>query len=189
MKLRIWMAALLLAGVVGGVGAVEAGTAAADEVAAGGSGSCVLDLVPVDVNVGVPDLRPVRVEKQRCFPSLSVALGFVNGDLIGGGSGGGGSDPGADRTVIGIDWESPGFNGQSLVWTVGGDQQCTPGAGWYINAMPSGWNDRVSSAQSFAGCNHYPHYVFEGNQGSLHNCPCASMDVLDNETSSEKWFG
>jgi hypothetical protein len=55
--------------------------------------------------------------------------------------------------------------------------------------MPSGWDNRVSSARGFSNCNYYYHYQNTAYGGTSIAChtECASMGTLDNDTSSERW--
>ena len=55
-------------------------------------------------------------------------------------------------------------------------------------SMPSaGWNDRVSSAKTYGGCGTNTHYQDSNYVGSQHVCECATMGVMNDETSSERW--
>jgi hypothetical protein len=92
------------------------------------------------------------------------------------------------NTVIGIDWSEPNFSGVTLIWTTQGGG-CTGSSTFGVPLMPSGWNNVVSSAQGFGGCNHYWHYDFQNWTGPLLDCGagCGYMGSLDNHTSSERW--
>lgn len=93
----------------------------------------------------------------------------------------------ASDTLISIDSDREFFTGSALLWSVPNSVGCTTGLSYSASFMPGGWNDRVSSAQSFAGCNQNPHYqnIFFG--GFSYPCPCGSMGFMNNQTSSERW--
>ncbi len=93
----------------------------------------------------------------------------------------------ASTTVIGIDYSSSNYSGTSLVWTASNTVGCTTGLTYAAPTMPSGWNDVVSSARTYGGCNRSPHYEHTYYSGAVLTCPCATMGVMDNATSSEKW--
>lgn len=99
------------------------------------------------------------------------------------------SDVPDTTTVIGIDYVNSNFGGNSLTWTStsGG---CTSTQHFQASSMPSGWNDVVSSARSFANCNTYTHFENVSFTGAELNCgpSCATMGVMNDKTSSEKWF-
>lgn len=90
-------------------------------------------------------------------------------------------------TIIGIDWDGSGFSGSSFIWSAPNASGCADGSVFTANSMPSGWNNRVSSAQAFGGCDEYRHYDLTGQSGSSINCTCSSMGFMDDRTSSERW--
>lgn len=90
--------------------------------------------------------------------------------------------------VIGINYSSPNYQGSSLVWVVNNTVGCNTGYSYVSPTMPSGWNDVVSSARTYGGCNNNPHYEHTYYSGAVLNCTCATMGVMDNATSSEKWY-
>lgn len=93
----------------------------------------------------------------------------------------------SSTTVIGIDYSSPNFQGSSLVWYANNTVGCNTGSSYAASTMPSGWNDVVSSAQTYGGCNNNPHYEHNNWTGASLTCTCSSMGVMDNQTSSERW--
>jgi hypothetical protein len=93
----------------------------------------------------------------------------------------------ATTTIIGIDYENSGFSGTSKFWEVSYLPGCSDGTGWGLSAMPSEWNDRVSSAIGYAGCNNYLHWEHTWYTGASLNCYCSSMGVMNDATSSEQW--
>jgi hypothetical protein len=92
-------------------------------------------------------------------------------------------------TVIGVDYVDSNYGGNSLTWTStsGG---CTSTQSFQASSMPSGWNDVVSSALSYQNCNTYWHFQDSGFGGAQLDCgpSCATMGVMNDQTSSEKWL-
>lgn len=94
----------------------------------------------------------------------------------------------SSQVVIGIDWDSTNFAGSSYTWVVSGSG-CSSSTQYSVSSMPSGWDNRVSSARGYSGCNYFYHYQKTNFGGSslVCNTECATMGSLDNATSSEKW--
>lgn len=94
----------------------------------------------------------------------------------------------SSQVVIGIDWDSTNFAGSSYTWVVSGSG-CSSSTQYSVSSMPSGWDNRVSSARGYSGCNYFYHYQNTNFGGSslVCNTECATMGSLDNATSSEKW--
>jgi hypothetical protein len=90
-------------------------------------------------------------------------------------------------TVIGIDYDGSGFTGSTFVWTTTNSAGCSTGISYFADSMPSGWDNRVSSAKGFAGCTTYTHYQDPSYAGATQACTCSSMGFMDNRTSSEQW--
>ncbi len=90
-------------------------------------------------------------------------------------------------TVIGIDYTNSSFGGTPLVWSVPNGVGCTGGATYTSSPMPSGWDQVVSSAQAFGGCNTFRHYSGLGQSGSSIACTCSSMGSMDDRTRSLRW--
>lgn len=143
--------------------------------------------------------RGVQVE-YRSFSSFAEAISFVTGVDVR-------IAPGADiqsqtsaiqdavksrlltNTLVGIDYDAASFNsGQgTLTWYVDDPNGCSAGGVFVASSMPAGWDDRVSSAQSFGGCSTWNHYQLTGMTGPYLPCTCSTMGVMDNQTSSERW--
>ena len=89
----------------------------------------------------------------------------------------------------GDDWGHINWSGENLVWT----SQHTCDEGYVLNlpSMPSGWNDRVRSAQRASACQHWVHFENANYGGALDDChpgnDCLTMGVLAAQTSSERW--
>jgi len=117
-----------------------------------------------------------------------ISPSAVTDELLG--SYGMGSVPTAN-VAIGSDYDDVGFSGLlgTLTWTAA--QGCSSSVYYNAPNMPSGWNDRVSSARSYSDCNKYYHYEHTNYGGTSITCnmgqTCSSMGVMNNKTSSEKW--
>jgi len=94
----------------------------------------------------------------------------------------------SSQVVIGIDWDGTNFAGSSYTWAVSGSG-CSSSTQYSVSSMPSGWDNRVSSARGYSGCNYFYHFQDTNYGGSsvVCNTECATMGSLDNATSSEKW--
>ena len=92
-------------------------------------------------------------------------------------------------TVIGIDYKNASFGGSSYAWSVTGSG-CTDTLGFRVSSMPSGWDNAVSSARSYSDCNNYYHWENTNYAGAVLDCgpSCASMGVMNDQTSSEEWY-
>ncbi|NMC18775.1 MAG: hypothetical protein GYA38_10345 [Chloroflexi bacterium] len=53
----------------------------------------------------------------------------------------------SSQVVIGIDWDSTNFAGSSYTWVVSGSG-CSISTQYSVSSMPSGWDNRVSSARA-----------------------------------------
>lgn len=159
---------------------------------AGADGNCVVKIDPVQ-----PGQQSSQVSQPQCFATFAQAIAAATGGTVH-------LSPTAQpsqltqgmlsaapdtSTVIGIDYVNSSFGGNSLTWTVG-NGGCAVGVHFEASSMPSGWNDVVSSAKSFANCNTYTHFENSGFTGAELNCgpSCATMGAMNDKTSSEKWF-
>jgi hypothetical protein len=87
--------------------------------------------------------------------------------------------------VLSIDWANAGFSGPSLTW-----EQSTKCGSFQAASMPSGWNDVVSSVETFSGCANtlYENTNFGGSTFSIgRNSSVANLGSFNDKTSSEKW--
>ncbi|HVP20553.1 MAG TPA: hypothetical protein VMS73_01700 [Anaerolineaceae bacterium] len=94
----------------------------------------------------------------------------------------------ASQVIIGIDWDYTNYGGSSNIWAAN-DYGCSSSIQYGVTTMPSGWDDRVSSARGYSNCNYYYHYQNTSYGGAFIVCHtgCSSMGSLDNDTSSERW--
>ena len=99
--------------------------------------------------------------------------------------------------VIGIEYENKAFGGRSITFT--SDVTCAV-TDFYLPRMPVvsqpfwpwplDWNDRISSAQAFSGCNHSYHFEDVNFGGAMTDCGsgCSYIgDALNDRTSSIMW--
>lgn len=93
--------------------------------------------------------------------------------------------------VIGIDYDAPNFPSWRYSHTYTAPEPCTPGAGYAMSSMPSGWNDAVSSAEGYSECHKFIHYKDINYNGTSITCDmndtCDYMGIMNNETSSLRW--
>ncbi len=152
---------------------------------------CVLEIDPIRPGESASQVRPVG-----CFATFSEAISAatrgavrlppdigpdeVTPEMLA---------PAQSNIVIGIDYWDSNFRGQSLVWETPHTAGCSDGSTYGSPGMPPGWNDEVSSARSYAGCNHYYHYEHTNWTGAVLDCggSCATMGVMNDQTSSERW--
>ena len=90
-------------------------------------------------------------------------------------------------TLISTDYDSSGFSGTTLTWTVSNTSGCNGGFQYSAASMPSGWNDRVSSSKSAHGCASNRHFHDANFGGAGITCTCSTMGTMNNQTSSETW--
>jgi hypothetical protein len=100
-----------------------------------------------------------------------------------------GVSPSPNKTVIGIDYDGVDYSSTSLTWYVDNYDGCRNNRSYYVNSMPSGWDNVVSSAVGYAGCRRFTHWNYLNRGGASKNCGlgCYEMDVMNNATSSEDW--
>ncbi|HVB42593.1 MAG TPA: hypothetical protein VNF47_07770 [Streptosporangiaceae bacterium] len=87
--------------------------------------------------------------------------------------------------VIGIDYSDSYYSGSSYLWSAAAD------CGYYgIAVMPSGWNDVVSSVQTYGGCAStlFWNSYYGGSTTSIgRNSGRATLGTFNDETSSQQW--
>jgi hypothetical protein len=129
---------------------------------------CVVQIEPL-----TPGKVASAMSEASCFDSFSDAQAIV---------------PLSHTTVISIDYRDSNFSGSTLTWVVDSSYGgCTTGYSYAAPSMPSGWNDVVSSARTYAGCSYNRHYEHTNYGGSKIDCYCATMGAMNDKTSSEKW--
>lgn len=89
--------------------------------------------------------------------------------------------------VIGIDYQDSGFRGNTYTWTGSDANGCRNGSTYAVPSMPNNWDNKVSSARGFTGCQSFIHYQDQNYGGASINCACSSMGIMNDRTSSEQW--
>jgi hypothetical protein len=94
--------------------------------------------------------------------------------------------------LIGIDYTEPNFGGSSLTWT--GPVPCYDrytGATYtvYVDSMPAGWDNVISSAETFQYCRSTTlhDYTYRGGMSMVTGCSSPSLSWMDNRASSQSW--
>jgi hypothetical protein len=148
---------------------------------------CVVGIMPDQSE------NPGAMTPQQCFPTFSAAIFFATGgavlvdeqlsptdltqEML--------EDVPESHTVLSVDYVDSNYGGLSLTWTGHGD--CSASLTYSAGSMPAGWNDIVSSALTYANCNRNTHYEHSNWGGASLVCACASMGVMNDQTSSERW--
>jgi hypothetical protein len=86
------------------------------------------------------------------------------------------------QVVIGIDWDYENFSSSSYTWVVI-SSGCSSTVRYRVSSMPSGWDNRVSSARAYSNCNNFYHYQDTNHEGSSMVCNttgCSTMGSLNN---------
>lgn len=142
---------------------------------------CVVWISPVS-----PSTRQSQLSPLRCYTNFAKAQRAAHGPAPSGfDSAQNGITPDVS-TTISIDHDGANYSGSTLTWTAPNSFGCNGGT-YQAATMPSGWNDRVSSSHSYAGCAHNDHFHDISFSGSLIVCTCATMGTMSNQTSSETW--
>lgn len=151
---------------------------------------CIAQVAPLQVGQAPPP-----VSNFQCFATFSQALAAATGgkvqtapdfrpdDLTQAML----SSPATD-TVLGVDYWDSNFSGSTYTWYTTHTAGCTDGSSYGGN-LPSSWNDQISSARGYAGCNDMIHYENSNYGGSSRDChqdwtSCATMGVMNDQTSS-----
>ncbi|MGL5852471.1 MAG: hypothetical protein ACRCZD_16965 [Phycicoccus sp.] len=132
------------------------------------------------VVTATPDTATPEVSIE-CFDTLADSSAFARGASTA--SGIGAADVAAS-TVVGIEYQDSGFGGGSLTLTAAADGfSCSGGRFVNFPTLPSGWDNTIGSARSYAGCKS-GHYRYTDNGGPVVICGCSSLGSLDDRTSS-----
>lgn len=87
-------------------------------------------------------------------------------------------------TIIGIEYQDSGYSGNSFSWTTSNARGCLDGASFAATHMPNNWDNKVSSAIGYQGCDTFIHYQNVDFGGSSYTCTCSSMGYMNDRTSS-----
>jgi hypothetical protein len=93
------------------------------------------------------------------------------------------------EVVIGIEYEDPGFRGDSLIVKAPFGCDGLPGADWQMSQVPSGWNDEISSYKVFSNClvEHWQQPGFAGAHVGPSGDQSYIGDAMNDRTSSIRW--
>ncbi|WP_224249368.1 hypothetical protein [Hyalangium gracile] len=205
-----WCHALVLTSLLVGCGGVEGGGDAVEDsnpeaVSAALATSARGRVTPEkhcvtraqSLKPGAPLPEPSAAPPEDCFPTFSEAISFATRGAIRLPLTAKPADlkeedlkaapvPSGLPYAIGIGYTETGFSGSSIVFTA--VENC--GAILYAS-MPSGWNDAISSMQTFMGSRCRHSFLFEhvNFQGASLDCGlgCNSLGVLNKQTSSIFW--
>lgn len=130
-----------------------------------------------------------------CYPTLEDAISVATGGAVNLPTGATQqqvddallNQTGGTSVVLSIDYRDTHYQGRTFVWYSDHSTGCN-GWNYYQPSMPSGWDNEVSSSHAYTGCNHNPHYQYTKYGGSIYPCTCYSMDIMNDRTSSEKWY-
>lgn len=89
----------------------------------------------------------------------------------------------ASSTVVGIEYEDSNFGGWSYILAASGVFSCTTSTYVNFNSLPSGVDNEISSARSYANCKS-GHFEYTNNGGSVRICGCSTMGTMSDKTSS-----
>lgn len=136
--------------------------------------------------------EPGPADEPECFSRFADAIAFATGEILDGDASPGEyrpqtqltSSPTAATYVIAMEFTDKYYSGSSYSYT--SDKTCS-GVTHYKS--PVVWNNAISSAKAFSGCNHAYHYDYENFGGAVFDAKAASGDLgaLDNRTSSIRW--
>jgi hypothetical protein len=98
-------------------------------------------------------------------------------------------DPSAVTTIIGIQWENTDRGGRDRIYFVKGSAPCKAGRAWQIGQLDAGWDQLVSSAEGFGGCDTFEQYRDAKLKGPSKVCVpyCATLGPLNDKVSSVRW--
>lgn len=89
--------------------------------------------------------------------------------------------------VIGIEYQHSNYRGSSIIYR--NNRTCS-GYQHSVAFVGAGWNDRISSARAYSGCNHSVHYEHRDFRGASRDCGTACSyigDAMNDKTSSIRW--
>jgi hypothetical protein len=157
---------------------------------------CVIEATAVSIDQD--EVRP-PTRAPRCFQTFSQAIDFATGgrvqlpldavpeELNDAVLGSGKITP-QSTYVIGIEYTATNFLGSSYVFST--SVSCAGGYAIGTSSMPVGWNNVISSAKAYSGCNHSYHYESPDYGGAVMDCGTGCSDIgdaMDDRTSSIRW--
>ena len=160
-----------------------------------GKPHCVATIAPAGENGTAPSAAsPTEPKLAACFETIAEAVSFATEGRVQLPAGIRPEEITPDQLstasapyVIGIEYTNRDFGGFSL--TLPSDVNCTTNY-FYVNILDFWWNDAISSAKAFSGCNHSYHYEHPNFGGAMVDCgsECSYIgDAMNNRTSSIRW--
>lgn len=131
-----------------------------------------------------------EVQRESCYRTFEQAQAAAYGD-----TGDGASAERSNQAVVGILYDLPNYNyagATYIVWMATNPNGCNLGSSTSLQTMPSGWDNRVSSAKVFSGCKatYYIDSYLSGSSkvgASVNGYDIPNMESYDNRTSSIRW--
>lgn len=181
--------------------AVASAGAIADDPSSGASlpagKNCVVYLEqtgPSNAN-GVVETTPVD---RGCYPTFKEAIEVASGGDVMLPSGAGPSEvtegmleepsTSADRVTISVHWRQVAYDGERLIYSASPCSEAK-GIAYADPRLGDDWNDAISSAAGYNGCNRVSHFEHIYYNGAKKVCSpqCDYMGALNNESSSLRW--
>jgi hypothetical protein len=156
--------------------------------------TCAVGAEAVDAGAAIAAATPFPEPVIDCFATFGEAIGFITGGEVAADSPAeldrlaatGGPDLVAAASVIlGYEYKNTGYSGGALVLYGASGSGCGSSTTYGFSSMPSGWNNVISSARSFAGC-WSTHYDLTNYGGTRRTCQgaCSTLGTMNNRTSS-----
>lgn len=168
---------------------------AVDDLGVATARHCVIEAHAVTIGADPADEPAPRDRQVTCFPRFADAIFFATGEQLAADAtpdsyepsttlASRPQDPAADTNVIHIEFQYDDFGGSSLAYT--SSYTCATKY-FYDDVISASWQDRISSAKAYAGCNHSYHYENNYQGGAVKDCgkSCTYIGAaLQNRTSS-----
>lgn len=92
--------------------------------------------------------------------------------------------------VVGVEYGAPHWDAFWGSMTFTSSVPCNGYTTMWVDEMPWGWNDVISSSLTYAGCQHAWHYEHSYQRGVDIDClseGCYEMGAMNDHTSSIRW--
>lgn len=94
--------------------------------------------------------------------------------------------------ILGTYWDNTSYGGSS--WSYWGNAACTPTSGFTLASLSTGFggaDNRFESSQSYSNCNQNRHFEHPNFGGATLLCQpnCSNLGIMNNNTSSLRWWG
>lgn len=155
--------------------------------------TCAVGAAAIDAGAGSAALADLPEPDIDCFSTFGEAIDFITGGEVKADSPGeldrlaatGTDMTAAASVVLGYEYKKTGYSGAALVLYGASGSGCGSSTTYGFSSMPSGWNNVISSARSFAGC-WSTHYASTSYRGDRRTCQgaCSTLGTMNNRTSS-----